>query len=68
VTSAREPILRYAILPSGKATVTCACGWEDPLGPVAPSPFDPLEALVAARAEHPRCEIRDTPVLAEEES
>jgi len=51
-----KPVLRYVHLPTGKVTVTCACGWKDPLGPVDPSPFDPLEALEAARALHPRCE------------
>jgi len=50
-----EPPLRYVRLPGGRVTVVCACGWEDPLGPVWPSAFDPLEALVAARASHPRC-------------
>ena len=54
--STREPVFTYERLPGGKATVTCACGWKDPLGPVARSPFDPLEALVAARAVHPCCE------------
>lgn len=51
----REPTFSYVQLPGGKVTVTCTCGWKDPLGPVWPSPFDPMEALVAARAEHPRC-------------
>jgi len=51
----REPEFSYVRLPGGKSTVTCACGWKDPLGPVAPSPFDPQEALAAAYAAHPRC-------------
>jgi len=29
-----EPPLRYVRLPGGRVTVVCACGWEDPLGPV----------------------------------
>lgn len=50
-----KPQLSYVHLPDGKTTVTCTCGWKDPLGPVFPSPFDPMEALVAASAAHPRC-------------
>jgi hypothetical protein len=49
------PAFSYALLPGNKATVTCACGWTDPLGPVRVSPFDPEEAFAAASAEHPRC-------------
>lgn len=50
-----KPQLSYNRLASGKAIVTCTCGWRDPLGPVHPSPFDPAEALAAAQAEHPVC-------------
>lgn len=53
---ARRPALSYVRLPDGKATVTCSCGWKDPIGPVWPSPFDPTEALVAAQAAHPQCQ------------
>jgi hypothetical protein len=49
------PEFSYIRLPNNHATVTCTCGWTDPLGPVPVSPFDPAEALVAASAEHPRC-------------
>lgn len=50
-----KPEFSYQRLPGGKATVTCTCGWQDPLGPMPVSPFDPAEALAAARAEHPCC-------------
>jgi hypothetical protein len=32
---------------------------QEDVGPVLPGPFDPLEALVAASAEHPRCAAPD---------
>lgn len=51
----RTPEFSYIRLPDGKAKVTCTCGWEDPLGPMPVSPFDPREALAAAGAEHLRC-------------
>lgn len=51
----RKSQLSYVRLPDGKSTVTCTCGWRDPLGPVPPSPFDPAEALHAAFAAHPCC-------------
>ena len=51
----RKPEFSYVRLPGGKATVTCTCGWTDPLGPMPVGPFDPAEALAAAGAEHPRC-------------
>ena len=51
----KTPALSYVCLPDEKTTVTCNCGWKDPLGPVPPGPFDPMEALVAARAAHPQC-------------
>ncbi len=50
-----KPQFSYNRLVSGKAIVTCTCGWRDPLGPMPVSPFDPAEALVAAQAEHPVC-------------
>ncbi|MGB8273714.1 MAG: hypothetical protein WCF16_00410 [Alphaproteobacteria bacterium] len=49
------PEFSYIRLPNNHAKVTCTCGWEDPLGAVPVSPFDPAEALAAASAEHPRC-------------
>jgi hypothetical protein len=55
VRKPRKPEFNYVRLPGGKATVTCTCGWKDPLGPMSVSPFDPAEALAAAQAEHPRC-------------
>lgn len=55
--SDRKPQLSYKILTSGKAIVTCTCGWRDPLGPTHPSPFDPAEALVAASVAHLVCEV-----------
>lgn len=51
----RTPEFSYVRLPGNKATVTCTCGWKDPMGPMPVSPFDPREALAAAQAEHPRC-------------
>lgn len=51
----RKPQLNYTRIGNGMVTVTCTCGWKDPLGPVPPSPFDPTEALVAAEAAHPFC-------------
>lgn len=51
-----KPQFSYNRLASGKAIVTCTCGWRDPLGPMPPSPFDPAEALAAAQAEHLKCE------------
>lgn len=51
----RKPQLSYVTLPGGLVTVTCTCGWKDPMGPVRPGPFDPGEALMAALAEHPFC-------------
>lgn len=50
-----RPQFSYVQLPGGKVTVTCTCGWKDPLGPVFPSAFDPLESLVAASAVHFHC-------------
>jgi hypothetical protein len=55
VNEPRKPQLSYVHLNNGKVTVTCTCGWRDPLGPVNPSPFDPVEAFVAAQAEHRVC-------------
>lgn len=55
MTSDLQAQLRYVQLPDGRVTVTCSCGWTDPIGPVWPSAFDPREALEAARAEHPLC-------------
>ncbi len=54
----KQSQLSYITLLSGKVTVTCTCGWRDPLGPVTPSPFDPTEALVAAHGEHPVCTVQ----------
>lgn len=55
-----EPQFKYVRLWDNRATVTCACGWADPLGPMPVSPFDPMEALVAAQAAHLFC---PTPVV-----
>ena len=49
------PEFNYIRLPNNHAKVTCTCGWEDPLGAVPVSPFDPEEAFAAASAEHPHC-------------
>lgn len=41
------PQLSYQVLPGGRqAQVICACGWKEE--PMAISPFDPQEAMVAA--------------------
>lgn len=61
------PNLSYVRLPDGKATVTCTCGWSDPLGPMPPSPFDPAEALAAASAEHLLCNPSPTTVAVMDE-
>lgn len=53
-----KPQFSYNRLLSGKAIVTCTCGWRDPLGPMPVSPFDPAEALAAAQAEHLKCETQ----------
>lgn len=53
-----KPQFSYNRLASGRAIVTCTCGWRDPLGPMPPSPFDPAEALAAAAAEHLKCETQ----------
>ncbi len=50
-----SPSLTYVTSSDGRVTVACTCGWTDPLGPVWPSAFDPIEAIVAARAAHPHC-------------
>lgn len=46
--------LSYVKLEDGKAKVTCLCGWEST--PFPQGPFDPQEALVAARVDHMECE------------
>lgn len=57
-----KPQFSYNRLLSGKAIVTCTCGWRDPLGPLPVSPFDPAEALAAAGAEHLQCETQPAPI------
>ncbi len=48
-------LFSYVRLPDNMSKVTCVCGWEDEPMPVGP--FDPEEALVAARAGHPQCAL-----------
>jgi len=57
-----KPQFSYVRLLSGRAIVTCTCGWRDPLGPMPPSLFDPAEALAAAAAEHLKCETQPAPI------
>lgn len=45
--------LSYHLVGNGQAQVQCICGWRDETFPV--SPFDPLEALIAASVAHLAC-------------
>lgn len=60
-----QPEFSYVRLKGGTATVTCTCGWGDPLGPMPVSPFDPAEALAAAAATHPHCPDKISSMVAE---